>query len=277
MAWLRSRKKESGGGTTKSVSYLKWQLKKTRNVPTGSTIQATEFYLYLNGEKHNWDSNIAVTCDISVYSGYEADKLVDGNLNTKFAAIWGSSQTNECNIVFSLGETITLDGNSYYSYVTGNDEVSRDPISWILYGSADGVNWEKLDERTDVNNIPTGRKTEVLLFGFPISACSGGGGETKKKNFVISRDINASTLSEIVIDEDDVINIVCAADHTSYATAYETDLIKFFYDVPGDYHQYYWHVIAVTDVVYNSTNYSAGDIIDYWYYNVTKEMLVEEA
>jgi len=271
MAWIRSRKKgNGGGGTTKSVSYLKWKITKTRSIPAAGALQMEEFSLYIDDVKYSWDSNVSISTDMAGVSGQGIENLIDGTTAKYCTVAWGNTQTNECNIVINLGETITLNENSSYTYTTAGDEISRDPISWILYGSEDGSNWEILDKRTD-ENIPTTRHYETSPYY--LSALSG----EKKKNLILSNDVNASSLTEIIIDENFNVTNVRAADHTSYATAYETDLIKFFYDVPGDYHQYYWHVIAVTDVVYNSTNYSAGDIIDYWYYNVTKEMLVEEA
>ena len=262
---------------TKSVSYLKWKITKVRGTtPKDGTLQAAEFKLYQNGTLYSWNSNATVTSDMTPFSGYEASRLIDGNNATKFATSqWGNVQVNECNIVFSLGETITLDSKTTYTYVTGNDEVSRDPISWVLYGSEDGTNWEELDSQTDFTSV-TGRLTETLANGFLTKINSGG--IIKKKNLIISNDINASTLLEQVIDENFEVTNVFAGTYNSEANAYQTDLIKFFYDTIGTYgHQYYWHVIAKTDVTCDGTNYVAGDIIDYWYYNVKKTLLVEEA
>lgn len=121
--------------------------------------------------------------------------------------------------------------------------------------------WQDLLENTDIDDI-------ILSVG----------GVTKKKSLIISNDINASTLLEQVVDENLEVTNVFAGTYNSEVNAYQTDLIKFFYDTVGTYgHQYYWHVIAKTDVTCNGIDYVAGDIIDYWYYDVKKTLLVEEA
>ena len=165
------------GGKTKSVSYLKWKITKVRGIsPHDGVLQATEFKLYQDGTLYSWNANASATSDMTPISGYEASKLIDGSNSTKFATSqWGNVQTNECNIVFSLGETITIDAKTTYSYITGNDEASRDPISWVLYGSADGINWEELDSQTDFTLI-TSRTTETLINGFLMAKVSGGSG-----------------------------------------------------------------------------------------------------
>ena len=163
------------GGKTKSVSYLKWKITKVRGIsPHDGVLQATEFKLYQDGTLYSWNANASATSDMTPISGYEASKLIDGSNSTKFATSqWGNVQTNECNIIFSLGETITIDAKTTYSYITGNDEASRDPISWVLYGSADGINWEELDSQTDFTLI-TSRTTETLINGFLMAKVSGG-------------------------------------------------------------------------------------------------------
>lgn len=169
MAWFPCN---VGGGSapqSKSVSYLKWQILKTRgNPPASGTLQVAEFYLYFNAEKYTWANGVSITSNMQGNSGEGIDKLIDGNTGTKYCTDrWGSSQTAECNIVIDLDETITLDIHSCYSFVTPNDETSRDPISWKLYGSEDGTNWELLDERSD-NATPTDRYRETQ--SFPLSS-----------------------------------------------------------------------------------------------------------
>lgn len=189
MAYYRCIGGNGGGGSeTKSVSYLKWKITKVRGTsPHDGVLQATEFKLYQNGTLYPWNANASATSDMTPISGYEASKLIDGSNSTKFATSqWGNVQTNECNIVFSLGETITIDAKTTYSYITGNDEASRDPISWVLYGSADGINWEELDSQTDFTLI-TSRTTETLINGFLMAKVNGGGGGAS--SFTASRKI----------------------------------------------------------------------------------------
>ena len=142
-----------GGSSTKSISYLKWEITKTKgNPPANGCLQIAEFYLYQGDTLYSWNANVSITTDMQGVSNEGVDKLIDGNRGSKYnTQNWGSTQTNDCNIVISLGETITIDNKSLYYYVTANDEPSRDPISWKLYGSTDGTNWELLDTRNDIS------------------------------------------------------------------------------------------------------------------------------
>lgn len=173
MAWFPCDIGGGGGDTpaTKSVSYLKWQILKTRGVPSGGSIQVAEFYLYQNADKYSWANGVSISCDMQGVSGEGIGNLIDGNTSTKFNTNdWGSVQTNECNITINLGETIVLDSHSTYAFCTPNDEISRDPVSWKLYGSEDGSTWELLDERNDAV-VPTNRYTETI--SFPMTSLSG--------------------------------------------------------------------------------------------------------
>jgi len=156
----------------KTVSYLKWQITKSRSVPAGGCIQIAEFRLYQNAEKYVWNSNVSISSDMTGVSGETIDKLIDDNTNTKFnTQDWGSVQENECNIIINLGETITLTNTSSYCFVTANDEISRDPVSWKLYSSVDGTNWDLLDERTDAD-VPTDRERQTFNYPCKISGGS---------------------------------------------------------------------------------------------------------
>lgn len=167
----------------KTISYLKWQITKSRSVPAGGCIQIAEFRLYQNAEKYVWNNNVSISSDMTGVSGETIDKLIDDNTNTKFnTQDWGSVQENECNIIINLGETITLTNTSSYCFVTANDEISRDPVSWKLYSSVDGTNWDLLDERTDAD-VPTDRERQT--FNYP---CNIGGGTSVDTSNLLFKD-----------------------------------------------------------------------------------------
>lgn len=153
----------AGGSTSKQVSYLKWKITKLRSVPAANAIQVAEFYLYQGENLYSWNANASVTADLQPVSQSETpDRLIDGTDYKYCSTQWGHSQTGECNIVISLGETITIDENTSYAYKTASDENSRDPIAWTLYGSSDGTNWEELDIVD--NEIPTSRLATTPKF-----------------------------------------------------------------------------------------------------------------
>ena len=160
--------------SSKQISYLKWRINDTRSNPANSALQLSEFYLYLNNVLYNWNSNVSITASLSSISASESiEKIIDGNVDTKYVTIgWGGSYVGQCDIVIALGETITVDNNTSYAYATGDDEPSRDPVGWTLFGSIDGSNWFVLDARDSVN-VPTARKTSTERFSISVG---GGGG-----------------------------------------------------------------------------------------------------
>ena len=156
-----------GGGRVggRQISYLKWHITNTRSNPEGSAVQLSEFYLYLNDVLYNWNSNVSITASLPPYSANESiEHIIDGDVDTKYVTTsWGSSSVGQCDIIISLGETITVDNNTSYAYATGNDVPSRDPVGWTLFGSIDGSNWFALDTRDGVS-VPIERKTSTERF-----------------------------------------------------------------------------------------------------------------
>lgn len=147
-----------------TYSYLKWQLLKTRgNPPHAGAIQASEFYVVVNGSDYSW-GNATITSNMAGASAQQnVTSLIDGNILTKYCTVaWGSVQTNECNITIALDGSISTSDITGYAFVTGEDENSRDPISWKLYGSSDGTNWDLIDEQTDYA-VTTERRTRVNI------------------------------------------------------------------------------------------------------------------
>ena len=69
-----------------------------------------------------------------------ADKLIDGNLSTKW-----SVPTSASWIQFAYTEAKTW---NKYSLTSGGDEPTRDFKDWTLQGSTDGVVWDILDTQT---------------------------------------------------------------------------------------------------------------------------------
>lgn len=160
---------EVSSGGSKQIAYLKWRINNTRSNPVDNAVQSSEFYLYLNNVLYNWNSNVSITASLPPYSAGESiEHIIDGSVDTKYVTTaWGGSYVGQCDIIISLGETITIDNNTSYAYATGNDEPSRDPVGWTLFGSIDGSNWFALDSR-DSANVPTARKTSTDRFSITV-------------------------------------------------------------------------------------------------------------
>lgn len=147
-----------------TYSYLKWQLLKTRgNPPHAGALQVSEFYMGVNGSDYSW-GNTTITSNMAGASEQQnITSLIDSDILTKYCTVvWGNVQTNECNITITLDGSISASDITGYSFVTGEDEPSRDPISWKLYGSSDGTNWDLIDEQIDYN-VTTERRTRVNI------------------------------------------------------------------------------------------------------------------
>jgi hypothetical protein len=89
------------------------------------------------------------------------DKVKDNATTTKWLDF------NKKPLVFDFGDgnTATIDG---YNFATSNDAQERDPVSWILYGGSDGVNWTPIDIRQNVA-VTTARQTFQTGFALPDS------------------------------------------------------------------------------------------------------------
>jgi hypothetical protein len=91
-------------------------------------------------------------------SGNESpDKVKDNATTTKWLDF------NKKALVFDFGVSKTIDG---YNFATSNDAQERDPVSWILWGSADGVAWTAIDIRNNVT-VTTARQTFQTAFTLP--------------------------------------------------------------------------------------------------------------
>lgn len=88
--------------------------------------------------------------------GEGPDKINDNNINKKFNGVieapWWLPQylpdlmpINEIDAVELVFELPTAKTVSKYSLTTGSDNVPRDPTSWSLSGSIDGITWVALD------------------------------------------------------------------------------------------------------------------------------------
>ena len=85
------------------------------------------------------------------------DSLFDNDLNTKWFSLdgtdWSQEQLQEmpCYITTEYDEPVAIDQYTLVANASGTSgEPERSPKDWILYGSNDGQNFEKIDEQTGV-------------------------------------------------------------------------------------------------------------------------------
>ena len=84
-------------------------------------------------------------------------QLFDGNPNTKLGYY---SAVSKFEIFWSYGEAVKVTG---YSLTTGNDSTvfTRNPDSWVLYGSNDGLNYKEIGKGSVSHNF----SGELYIYG----------------------------------------------------------------------------------------------------------------
>lgn len=87
-------------------------------------------------------------------------KVGDGDLNTK----WFTGNPLTAPLDFAFSAPVTIDS---YNWASANDSVeyTRSPVSWKFYGSANGVDWELLDSRS---NFPIVNQNYAYQAGFTV-------------------------------------------------------------------------------------------------------------
>lgn len=90
------------------------------------------------------------------------EALVDGNLATKMCVTNANinEKSNTCSIVYTptayttsgwVRDMYLLNG---YAVGSGNDAHLRDPVTWKIYGSRDGVLWNEIDSVSENGEFP---------------------------------------------------------------------------------------------------------------------------
>jgi hypothetical protein len=93
--------------------------------------------------------------------GQGPDKLIDGTSTTKYlGGNWPVGVYGSSNITIDLGRMLEF---NQYRFLTADDDPTRDPVSWTLWGSVDNVAYVLLDNVTAAT-ITSSRQTATQLF-----------------------------------------------------------------------------------------------------------------
>jgi hypothetical protein len=152
-----------GGGPAGTYQYFKFAPSALRDPAVANSVQLSEFAI-LSGTTRIAGMTITATNNSSAV-GEEPDKAGDNNTATK----WNSLNKTASALVYTFASPIIADG---YRWATANDSTDRDPVSWTVQGSTDGVTWTTLDTRTNYSGT-LARNTFLPDFQF-----GGGGGGT---------------------------------------------------------------------------------------------------
>lgn len=158
-----------------TATYVKWEITERRG--GANSIQAAELKLFNGGTRLSnlsEDATISVShIDGSSPGGEGPENAYDGNAFTKWLDFNfsgdGASTTGLSALVIQFPTPVSFDS---YSWVTANDAESRDPISWTLAVSGDGVTWSTVDTQSGVA-VPLTRYADVGPF--TVGGGTGGG------------------------------------------------------------------------------------------------------
>lgn len=148
----------SGGlsrGGVATFRYFRFTPTKLRNGAAANSVQMSELRLYLDGVQIT--GAVASNPGGSNPGGEEPGNLVDNNTSTKWLDF------NRGPAILTYPATVSVDS---YRWATANDATERDPIRWILEGSADGTNWVLMDDRSDGDQaVTTSRRALLPVLG----------------------------------------------------------------------------------------------------------------
>ena len=171
--------------------YYRWVLTERRGTDDGgyNAIQVSELVFY-DEDKNviSWPSDVTIKSSLDTSWNEPIANLVDNNTKNKWGCNkWGSSAAGNCVIdIFAPNMQVP----SYYGYVTGSDMPARDPVSWKLYYSFDGLKYYEASSMERATDIPTDRnaKTEKWPFNYqsPIPSPSPTPAPTEKPGGSIS-------------------------------------------------------------------------------------------
>lgn len=145
-----------------SFRYFRFVPTELRNEVNANSIQIGEFQLLFGGLR--LDGANAFSPGEDSPGGEQPAQGNDNSIQTK----WLDFRKTEATLVLDFGESVKVDS---YRLATANDAIDRDPVSWRVDGSEDGINWLLLDEQIQAN-VPEDRIT--YLPDFPVNTPSQG-------------------------------------------------------------------------------------------------------
>lgn len=151
------------------VTHVKWVLLgiRTRSL-SENIIQVGEFELYDKNNQLLTYSSINATLGSGTTPTYEMtpyqqtpDKMIDGDATTKMSCTNFTTTCNGLEIVMELMNSINLRDIKQYRYITADDVPERDPVTWDLYVSSDGIDWVLISQQVNDTTIPTAREVST--------------------------------------------------------------------------------------------------------------------
>ena len=140
-----------------SYRYIRFVVDAIRTSSTAITQLSRFEFLDVNNNVYSYPSGTTVSTTFTNYASNEAPAMIiDGNVNTKFCALWTAGGY----LQIDLGSANCIDVSKYsrFRWYTANDVEGRDPTSFKVLFSTDGTNF--IEGVTVTNaSITTARKS----------------------------------------------------------------------------------------------------------------------
>ena len=108
-----------------------------------NTYQLAEFQLMIAGQKLTYPAGTTAYAPLGFGNPAETPlQTIDGNVNNKFFSSFGTPNP----LIIKLPSPVWFDS---YCWYTANDSTGRDPITWQIETSMDGVLWTVVDVRAN--------------------------------------------------------------------------------------------------------------------------------
>ena len=144
---------------TYTYTYFKLEITNTKNFSSTNSVQFADFYFIYNGVNIDMTSCTLTNPNGNSPGNETVINLKDNNPSTKFLD-FNIKSTGVTNVIFQFTSSKTIDS---YKWRTANDATDRDPMSWKLYGSDNGINWIQLHSKINYY-APDSRYTMTEIF-----------------------------------------------------------------------------------------------------------------
>ena len=137
--------------------YVRFTVTKMKG--SNNIMQFSKLYLYLNSNIVLWNASATTSSDFD-FAAAVGEKSLNIIKNTGIEKWCVVNVNPPISVVIDNLSAISIDS---YAYITGNDSIERDPVSWTFEASIDNSNWELVSSKLD-EDTTTLRNTSTQLF-----------------------------------------------------------------------------------------------------------------
>lgn len=149
-------------------------------------------FIDTDGNLYKYPSGTSVSTSMTGYPASESPgNVIDGNVNTKFCTLWSAGGY----LTIDLGSTGTIDIDKYsrFQWYTANDGEWRDPVSFRMLFSVDGVNFN--DGVTVTNASITANRFALAYTGNCLPTAVAPNGKIGRSCYYNNSNYNSGVLS----------------------------------------------------------------------------------